>query len=48
MGREPNKEDRPYIPWGPGHPDHPDYKGRPKLAKKVNKFSGKVKEINNA
>ena len=31
MGREPNKEDRPYVPWGPNHPDHPDYKGRPKI-----------------
>ena len=20
-GREPNKEDAPYRPWGPGHPD---------------------------
>ena len=36
-GREPNREDAPYRPWGPSHPDHPDYgkpTDKPKLAKK--------------
>ena len=40
-GREPNREDAPYRPWGPSHPDHPDYgkpTDKPKLAKGKNKF----------
>ncbi len=34
-GKEPNREDPPYRPWGPSHPDHPDYgkPTKPKLAK---------------
>ena len=35
-GKEPNREDAPYRPWGPSHPDHPDYgkpTDKPKLAK---------------
>tara|TARA_R100000152_G_C6771337_1_gene197853 strand:+ start:1689 stop:1844 length:156 start_codon:yes stop_codon:yes gene_type:complete len=47
-GKEPNKEDAPYRPWGPSHPDWvpppPTPKPKPKLA--YNKFSGNKKEIN--
>ena len=32
-GREPNREDAPYRPWGPGHPEYPKPTPNPPKAK---------------